>query len=78
MPGLLIQREEAQILIKKALHNYKLWKQYNPVYFYIQSKPSLRRQMKNDPGVKFMERGWTIILVIIIIAITIYRKSQQI
>ena len=44
-----------------------LWLEYNPEYIRIRTTPALRRRMSHDPGVKFMERGWMIVGLILAI-----------
>lgn len=41
--------------------NVTLWCQYNDTYIDIQRDPYKRSRMRNDEGVKFMEKGWRIV-----------------
>ena len=44
-----------------------LWLEYNDAYIKIQRNPRLRTTMQNDPGVKFMRRGWDILLIVVLL-----------
>ena len=53
--------------ISHMLKNILLWLQYNDDYIRIRKNPKANAYMQNDPGVKFMRRGWRIVFVIICI-----------
>ena len=45
-----------------------LWFEYNQTYLNIQRMPPhIRAKFENDPGYKFMKRGWAIFWVVILL-----------
>lgn len=46
------------------LHRINLWLNYQDTYMEIRKNKQLYAYMQDDPGVKFMRRGWAIVWLI--------------
>lgn len=72
----MIKDEDGNYYFCELDKNVTLWFRYIPVYHQIMKNPIARREMRDDPGVKFMRKGYRIfysLLFLLLLIATIYK-----